>query len=1111
MYANLMNGEGRKEVMKRIMRVTVGVIALLTHCSNSVHAAEPLGALSLSEPLGVAWQDQLVSHDLAFIPGVLDQPLVGARESDGDRQVPCQVTDVVRHRDGSVASIKVWLMVSMAPRESRELVFVRDATPVAAGGVEVTEEKDTLLITTDAPGRVGLRIPRGGANYEWPVPAGEVPAPVQGLLLPSGAMTGPGVLDLPLRVISWRAEIVNSGPLFVDARIRYEFVEGYWNCDLRVVAGRAMIRLAEEFNTGSATVAAKDVAGFFRLPLSGPAFAPETVFFGGFNRDGAFSSVVKDGKDEDLLKRAGVRTTWFASPVHGYRLSESAEGLHYCLSGYPANQDRLGGLLRAVGRGGDAVGFAGLATEAWRNPLPIRFVKDKKGGFSALFPVQKYSQDWGIDGFGDGSPNYTGMLEGVPADTCRRQVGIMLSREPDEQATRLKSLFQEARQDSVFAFDSVRRWNYDWKDPQAGKANAIETGPVAARVLAALEARLAFYLTYGNLGVFSMGLHHGFAHGQYADVKAAADAPESFTPEAYERFRRLLTFNAAFMNSTASFPYGTGFHLNNPNMTIMACEARFLSSLLVREHPDYHRWGTRTVHLLRAFFERFTRPSGAAYENPHYVFGATLGFIAPINEMMMANGLEDVFDTELFRKLIRFTFDWIGVPDPRFFGVRTVLPLGNTSYQSIPKTMSEPLIRYFKDRHPELAGQLQWVANQTYVEKERIAIVKDIVPDLKSVAYEGDGISFRHGFGTPYETLMRFRAGDCDGHYEWEADQMIYTLYAKGQPINLNFANGYFPMWCRPWLRNRVSFDMKFEISERNKTAVSAVAFSPEADYLHARRDVDQLGVLTEYPDLDEKRKWTAKEQDGWTAMRAVPEDIPLVTWHRQIMFLKDADPKGPNYFVIGDNFGGTPTRPTDVNFWFLANSMERDGNLLHYDGQLDVDMDVFVHTPATFEPHTDSYGHQEQLYAALFTVDKAKHPGGRQWETQKLLRIRQAPGGGYLTVLYPRLKQDDPPARYKRLADHVVEVTTPRSRDVIMLRAFDFEYRDDALSFSGRSAAVRYGNDESIIVLNNEGRAVFALEGRTIKGEGPFRVTLKNGQAEAVPLGGSATVTVTP
>ncbi|MFP4026678.1 MAG: hypothetical protein ACLFWL_02695 [Candidatus Brocadiia bacterium] len=1089
------------------MRFYLSFFLIVSLFAAPAMSKPPARTYKITENLGVPWQDELIDIELSYKPGQLKQPWLKAKANG--KNFPCQVTDIRRYQDGSIASLKVWLMVNLDAHKSLSFRFW-PAKRRPQSGIEIKEQPETILLTTRAGSRIGVMVPKAGKTYSWPRGAENIPAPIQGFLLPSGAVTEVGSLQIPFKVKSWASKIINRGPLFAEVALKYLFDTGYWRCKIRIVKGSPLIVVTEEFDTGATETDALDFGRFHTLPLEGKNFSPSEVWFAGFNRDDKFSTIARHIVDKELIKAAGVRSNWFASAAHGYKPSDTSAGLQYSLTGYPHNQQRLGTAFRVVSKQGDAIGLVGLDTGYWRNPLSIRLQKDKDNSLKTCFPVQKYPQNWGIDGFGAGSPNYTGELLFVPDSRCRRKIGIMLSQAENEKQAGLKSLFKTARKRGIFGLNSVKNWAIDWHDPLADKEWADKTTEAGKKALDYFRNRLRFYRTYGNFGVFSMGLHYGFAHGRYGDIQKVMDDRSALTKEDRRELRRLAAFNASYINSLASFPYGTGFHLNNPNMTVMACEARFLSSLLVKDHPEYKTWGARTTKLLQAFFERYTRPSGATYENPHYVLGATLGFIAPINEKMMANGLPDVFDTQRFRKVIRFTFDWLTPPDPRYFYNRTVLPLGNCSYQSFPKSMTEPLVRYFKDRHPKLARELQWVANQTYPEGKKLEIVDDKRPELKSTFYKGDGVSFRHGFGSDYETLLRFRAGDCDGHYEWETDQMIYTLYAKGQPINLNFANGYFPMFCRPWLRNRVSFDMKVETSERNETAVEAVALAPEMDYLRAWREVDQVSPLnSEYPDLNEKRKWTQKERQNWGPFKKNIEDIPLTRWYRQVMFLKDADPRGPNYFVIADGFGGTPTLPTEANFWFLAENMEREGNVLHYEGQQEVNMDVFVHTPRKFEPHTDTYGHQCQQYGALFKWDKTKFPEGKLWEEQMLLRLEQGPGENYMTVLYPRLKENDPPARFKRLGDHAVEVETSLSRDVVILGAHPVHFTSKDITFQGRAGALRSYKDGRTVILGADGKTKIKAAGKKISANGPFRVTIANGKTKTTPLADDTRLTV--
>jgi hypothetical protein len=383
------------------------------------------------------------------------------------------------------------------------------------------------------------------------------------------------------------------------------------------------------------------------------------------------------------------------------------------------------------------------------------------------------------------------------------------------------------------------------------------------------------------------------------------------------------------------------------------------------------------------------------------------------------------------------------------------------------------------------------------------------VPALGSVHYENYGVYFRHGFGTPYETFFLLMAGDCHGHFELESDQMAYTLYAKGQPIHLHFANGYFPMLNRPWLRNRVSIDHMFEKSERNPTAVLATAFTPEAEYVRASRQIDLIRPLEgEVPTTKPNGQWDEEEAKNWTAF---PEwqQIPMTVWVRQVVFVKDADPKGPNYFVLRDDFGGIPTRPTDLNLWFLSTEFQREADTFHFTGQCEVDMDVFLHTPAGAPHETGEYTHRQQPYGRQVGFDPKYHPDGKLQERQQLLRFKQPAGQGYLVVLYPRLKENDPPATYTRLADNVVKVVTPLSSDVVFVGPHAFTAEVEGIRFTGTSAVVRQYAAGKLTVTNHDGPASLVVAGKTISGTGPFTVTLLAGQAEAKAHGEGATVEV--
>lgn len=1063
--------------------------------ANVVTAAETQD-LVLRDYLGLEWRDELVHQAVSLPAGKLrGVPTVAVEGPDG-KGVVAQVSGVTRHTDESVKSCDVWFLASV-PANGTATYKLRPGKKAAtddAVSAKPSADGLSLELTTRAPNPVGIRLAKENQEFPWPVAASTLAGPVRGLLLPSGRWTGAGRFEVPFLVKSVKTEVLANGPVFAAARVTTVFDVGSWSFTARVIRGCPVVIVHEELDNGFCTQLWDKYDRFYSLVLNAGEFKPSQIFFGGRNDKPEFETLLKNGMRTEMMKIGRLQEGWVAAPVQGYTPTFAADQDNFYLTGYPSVLPRVNGLIRLLEPGRDAIGLVGLDTAWWRNPMSVRIRTNRQGEILASLPLQVYEQAWPADGYGRNSPNYTGKTLFVPATLARRSYGIMLAPAEDESKALLASLTAANEKLSAHPLDKVKEMVLEWPDPLAGAAWAKETSKAGADALNLMRGKIQFMRAMGAWGRFSMAYHYGFAKSEYPLLRKVIDSTADLTAADRQELRRLCAYLAYDMHDTDTFPFGTGFHLNNPNMSVMAMEARAKSSVLVKDHPQFRPWGEWSLAFLRDYVTRFTFPSGALYENAHYSLGVTLDWAAQANSIFIENGIGDAFDTELYRKSMRFVMDWLTPPEPRFQGYRLVLPYGNCSYQSVPPTFAQQYVAYYKDRHPELAGQLQWFANQTLPPEKKLKIVdKDLVPPLGSTRYEDYGVYFRHGFGTPYETLFFMFAGKADGHCEWEADQMTYTLFAKGQPINLHFGNGYFPMFGRPWLRNRVSIDHKFEVSERNQTDVAATAFMPALEYLRAYRTVDQIRALgSEYPLLNDKNAWAPEENKSWPGAPTNIETIPPVTWFRQVLFLKDEDPKGPNYFVIRDGFGSTPTRPTDVSFWFLANSMTRQGGVFHFDGQCEVDMDVFVNTPETFEPETGEYGHQQQAYGRMVGFEPKYHPGGKLWEKQLFLRVKQPAGKSYLTVLYPRLKAADPAATFTRLDDSVVRVQTPLSTDVVFASPYTFTWKDDKVQFQGLAGAVRtYAAGGKVVVVNNEGQAEVRLAGKTITGSGPFQVTL--------------------
>jgi len=1043
--------------------------------------------VTITDRIGVNWEEELVHYRLEFARGDLTGVAAAKVGIAGGEDVLCQVSDVARQDDGSIRSFNVWFLADVPANEAVSYTITPGAQGPQNAGVWVKSTAESIELTTKAPETMGIRLLGGTKEYNWPVPAQQVPGPIQGFLLPSGRETGKGRFEVPFLVKSYEAEVTAAGPLFAEARIHYVFDTGYWTFKARVLKDCPMIVIEEEFDNGFEEKEWDKADRFYSVVLNAGAFKPAEAFYAGRSDEPQYCNLLKKHMPEQLK---GLRASDL-SYVSGYSLSFKDERDDYFLNPFPTWSARAGVMIRFVEPGEDAVGFTAVRSAVWRNPLAIRFHVNTRGELLARFPLQVYKQGWPSEGFGYHSPNATGKALFVPDSTSRRHYGIMLSRAKDERKNAINDLFQTAAHLGAQTLDEVKDWILDWPDPMKGAQWADQTSEAGKKAIQTVRNWINMKRSLGNLGKYSMWVHRALTHGRYGVIAPVINSSKDLTAEDRKTLRSICAFQAYVHNSVESFPWGVGCHLGNPNMSIMAVNARVKSSLLVKDHPMFKTWGAWTLEFMKDYIRRFTRQSGAPYECPHYTLGVTLTELAESNQALMDSGIGDAFDTELFKRCMRFTFNWLLPPDLRFNGHRTIMPIGNTSYQSVPPHLAELLVNYYKERDPEFAGKIQWFANQTLADDKRLHIVEDKVPELGSAHYEDYGVFFRHGFGTPYETYFHMMAGNCLGHYE-ASDHMCYTLYAKGQPINLHFGNGYFPMFGREWLRNSVSIDHRRSGSyERKYAKTLAAAFTGPAEYARASLAFDRLQApATEYPPPYGKGK------DPWPTLPY--EDIPLTTWYRQVLFVKDEDPKGPNYFILRDTFAGTPTKPTDLSLWFLAKGMERRGDVFHYNGQLPVDMDVFVNTPVDFKPETGKFGHIQQPYGRLTGDDLTYYPGGKRAETQLFLRIKQPAGKGYFVVLYPRLKEGDPEAKFTRLAESAVKVETALSTDYAFLNSHPFTFKGEQVQFEGMAAAVRFYKSGKIAVANCEGKAQMRLAGRTICGEGAFVVTVEDGEVSS-------------
>src|ERR1051325_6001502 len=148
--------------------------------------------------------------------------------------------------------------------------------------------------------------------------------------------------------------------------------------------------------------------------------------------------------------------------------------------------------------------------------------------------------------------------------------------------------------------------------------------------------------------------------------------------------------------------------------------------------------------------------------------------------------------------------------------------------------------------------------------------------------------------------------------------------------------------------------------------------------------------------------------------------------WTRQIAFVKDADPPGPNHFVICDSLS-VPTLAT-WRLWMTASKVTPNGQSALIEGKEDVDMDIFFALPAQVPLKTEEITRK---------VGCGMNPEGNpvpMSSTQIGLIASCEKTQGFTTALYPRLKTEKPPV-FTSLADgKVVKLQSAAGTDYVFL-----------------------------------------------------------------------------
>lgn len=594
-----------------------------------------------------------------------------------------------------------------------------------------------------------------------------------------------------------------------------------------------------------------------------------------------------------------------------------------------------------------------------------------------------------------------------------------------------------------------------------------------------------------------------------ADADIALGLKEC-TPAEARRLRRYIAATAYMTRSADVHPRReNGYCWGSINMPTQWRQASAMLACLVPNHPRSAEWRREMATFFGAEIMTRTNPAGASEEVGAYGGITIIATASALGAILRTDPTLDIKPVlDRLRAVANDRLQYLMPPDVRG-GFRLPCPIGDSPYAA--ENTLGCLWYLFEQADPKLAANLAWGIREGKVQPESGMLpggllydlkAPEAAPDLKSEHLAGAGFVMHSGYPAADETYLNINAGGYSfGH--GHPDRGAFILYAKGAPLMMDFGPQYVPSMrhtmCHP---GGITFDHDESIRKLGGMAnvnswFHARTAKPDKDYEIEPFTCLQPGIdprATNFDDAFMKDVYFkstptadyAVAEQQLTYMDRVPymvNDVhgqqwlsegncsdPVFLQHpfkltRQYVFVKSADPQGPNYLVIRDTMPDNTDHRPALNLWCLADKLEVNGQLATYTGQHGVDLDVYVAEPARLSVVTHKAAHTN---GRDLTAHYTQTFGKPFKEEQILLQIPQQPGGGFFTVLVPR-KAGEPAPKFETLpGGNAVRVTFPDRVDTIVLQPAGSTVEVDGKTITSTAALlVQQGGKLDVVDLS--------------------------------------------
>jgi len=1026
-------------------RVVRGLILICMIVLQPVHAlAEAtLQTFTLTDYLEHDWSNELVFFDLTKEATEAAAKDVSLLRPDGTIAA-CQFVETDRGR-------RVAFLADLPASKTGEYRLVASQSKSPATSLRVEKSANTIRLENEL---VGVEIRQTLEANE---------GPISGVRLRSGGWIGNSSLRVERPLVAYEATVTANGPVYAEVLVTALFEDDKrWTMRLRVIDGEPVVVVDETFllERGPSrweldlTSKFEPNHGIFRTSWYRPTYWPGHVLF---------SRPLFEGKRDPFVLLPWI--DWSdghqVSCVSLYREDSGAAFVHDKTKRTLLRQFRGKDIADALPDNRDVLFFAAGQAGKWARPgkdwgpdlgVPLKAV-DGRAAFH--FQLAGPARRWMLG---------TSTLE----NTHVPDADLM---EAERYAIKHCGTSLQQVGDMTLVWggaDAAKRY------PRVGfgtKQSEAAGRKQARKTLASTRPDRVF-LKYVQAWDEANGQHirrhdekvwtHTICRPGFIPVVDAAMGSGFLTSEQFVTLRARLAFMGYKFGSPDFYSYHRGWRAN-PNMTTTRYSLVGLLGCLLADHPkakDWYDMGSREV--LRQLDE-WVGPNGGWLESPHYqsLLGDGVMLLCVANR----NGIsDDVFHPNLL-KTTQYLAKICTPPDTRFGNLRHLPAVGNT-YRLETSGFFGILAKLYRKRNPEAAEALQWmwlqqgkpmwtgIGGGSGIASVMSTLVDDTWEDVDppkwgSEVFPNSGTVLRSHFPGPRETYMYVLHGKFTQHYD--NDRGSFSLWGKGQPLCLDW--GYVEPYSSD-MHNMLT-------SGKGVGTVAAFHTSDTADYLHVDRG----------------------------------------PWQRQVLFLKDSSPEGPNFFVVRDTSSGNGR----WHQWFYTKQpLAVDGDVVRMSGQADVDLDIWFANKraaefqrmtraqaaeATERPpsspnvaigleSSSDLGLEDEEEATNFIVtrDVAKScPTGvlGSHGSNELRSMRQRglslPVGGnkpVMVVCYPRLKSEAAPTFTELAGGRGVKVVSSQGVDYAFLSSKPFSYKDKDVQFHGVAGTIRIRREGNTMTL---------------------------------------------